>query len=84
MRWPAAHASRIPGGHPEGYLEGFAQLYTDLAEQINARREGRKPNPASLLVPGVEDGVDGMRFITATLESSRRNGAWVELGSVVQ
>jgi predicted dehydrogenase len=74
---PAAHASRIPGGHPEGYLEGFAQLYTDLAEQIYARREGRKPNPASLLVPGVEDGVDGMRFIAATLESSRRNGAWV-------
>ena len=76
---PAAHASRIPGGHPEGYLEGFAQLYTDLAEQIYARREGRKPNSASLLVPGVEDGVDGMRFIAATLASSRRNGAWVGL-----
>jgi predicted dehydrogenase len=78
---PAAHASRIPGGHPEGYLEGFAQLYTDLAEQIVARREGRKPAPASMLVPGVEDGVDGMRFIAATLESSRRNSAWVELSS---
>ena len=81
---PAAHASRIPGGHPEGYLEGFAQLYTDLAEQIYARREGRKPAPASLLVPGVEDGVDGMRFIAATLESSRRNAAWVELSSVAK
>lgn len=76
---PAAHASRIPGGHPEGYLEGFAQLYTDLAEQIYARREGRKPSPASLLVPGVEDGVDGMRFIAATLESGRRNATWVGL-----
>src|SRR6185437_14217294 len=70
---PAAHASRIPGGHPEGYLEAFAQLYTDLAEQICARREGRKPSPQSLLVPNVEDGVDGMRFIAATLESSKRN-----------
>ncbi len=76
---PAAHASRIPAGHPEGYLEGFAQLYTDLAEQIHARREGRSPSLASLLVPNVEDGVEGMRFIAATLESGRRNAAWVNL-----
>jgi predicted dehydrogenase len=79
---PAAHASRIPAGHPEGYLEGFAQLYTDLAEQIYARREGRKPSSASLLVPTVEDGVEGMRFIAATLESSKRNAAWVDVGSI--
>ena len=76
---PAAHASRIPAGHPEGYLEAFAQLYTDLAEQIYARRESRSPSLASLLVPNVEDGVEGMRFIAATLESGRRNAAWVDL-----
>src|SRR6266851_5577601 len=76
---PAAHASRIPAGHPEGYLEGFAQLYTDLAEQIYARREGRSPSLASLLVPNVEDGVEGMRFVAATLESGQRNAAWVDL-----
>jgi hypothetical protein len=76
---PAAHASRIPAGHPEGYLEAFAQLYTDLADQIYARREGRSPSLASLLVPNVEDGVEGMRFIAATLESGRRNAAWVDL-----
>jgi len=76
---PAAHASRIPAGHPEGYLEGFAQLYTDLAEQIVARRENREPSPTSMLVPTVEDGLDGMRFIAATLESSKRNAAWVNL-----
>jgi predicted dehydrogenase len=76
---PAAHASRIPAGHPEGYLEAFAQLYTDLAAQIYARREGRSPSLASLLVPNVEDGVEGMRFIDATLESGRRNAAWVDL-----
>ena len=81
---PAALASRIPGGHPEGYLEAFAQLYTDLAEQIVARRENRKPAPAAMLVPTVEDGVDGMRFIAATLESGRRNAAWVELSSVAK
>src|SRR6266404_5644714 len=79
---PAAHASRIPAGHPEGYLEAFAQLYTDLAEQIYARRENRKPSTASLLVPTVEDGVEGMRFIAATLESSKRNAAWVNLQSI--
>jgi len=79
---PAAHASRIPAGHPEGYLEAFAQLYTDLAEQIYARRENRKPSAASLLVPTVEDGVEGMRFIAATLESSKRNAAWVNLQSI--
>ena len=75
----AAHASRIPGGHPEGYLEAFAQLYTDLAEQIHARRAGIKPSLMSLLVPNVDDGVEGMRFITATLESSRRNAQWVDI-----
>jgi hypothetical protein len=77
----AAHASRIPGGHPEGYLEAFAQLYTDLAEQIHARQAGRNPSAMSLLVPNIDDGVEGMRFINATLESSRRNAQWVDVQS---
>ena len=75
----AAHASRIPGGHPEGYLEAFAQLYADMAEQISARLEKRSPAPASLLVPTIEDGVAGMRFVSAVLESSKRNAAWTPL-----
>ena len=75
----AAHATRVPSGHPEGYLEAFAQIYTDLAEQIIARREKRKPNPNSLLVPGVEDGVEGVRFINAALESSRSGSAWTRI-----
>jgi len=73
----AAHATRIPAGHPEGYLEAFAQLYRDAAEQIAARLEGRQPDPASLLVPTVEDGARGVAFVTACVESSRRGGAWV-------
>ncbi|QRM29265.1 Gfo/Idh/MocA family protein [Microvirga sp. VF16] len=72
-------ASRIPGGHPEGYLEGFAQLYTDVAEQITARIENRKPNPFSLQVPTVEHGVRGVRFIEAAVRSSQRKAAWVDL-----
>src|SRR3546814_3633623 len=60
----AAHASRVPSGHPEGYLEGFAQLYADLAEQISAKLENRTADPASLLVPTVEDGARGDRKST--------------------
>jgi predicted dehydrogenase len=75
----ASHASRIPAGHPEGYLEGFAQIYSDVAEQITARIEGREPDPASLLVPGVADGVRGVRFISAAVDSSRNNAAWTAL-----
>lgn len=75
----AAHAIRIPSGHPEGYLEAFAQLYTDLAEQITAKIEKRAPNPDSLLVPGVEDGVEGVRFINAVLASSRNGSAWTAI-----
>ena len=74
-----SHAARIPGGHPEGYLEAFAQLYRDLAEQITARLEGRAPDPASLLVPGIAEGVRGMRFITAAVESSRSGAGWTKV-----
>jgi hypothetical protein len=75
----AAHASHTPAGHPEGYLEGFAQLYNDLAEQIRARMEERQPDTAALLVPSIQDGVAGMRFITAVLASSKNNSAWTSL-----
>jgi predicted dehydrogenase len=82
---PAKHATRLPSGHPEGYLEAFAQLYNDLFEQITALQEGRQPKPESLLVPGVADGVEGIRFINAVLESSRHGSAWTALsGSHLQ
>jgi hypothetical protein len=67
----AAHASRIPTGHPEGYLEAFAQIYRDVAEQIQARLETREPDPASLLVPGIADEVRGM---PSSPQPSRRAG----------
>jgi hypothetical protein len=66
----AAQASRIPSGHPEGYLKAFAILYRDLAEQIIARSEARTPDPACLLVPGIEAGLRGMQFIQAAVRSS--------------
>ena len=75
----AGHATRIPSGHPEGYYEAFAQLYTDIAEQITARIEKRDPDPRAMLVPGVNDGVDGIRFIDAVLRSSRNSSAWTKI-----
>ena len=70
-------ATRIPAGHPEGYLEAFAQLYKDTAEQIIAKIQNREPDPASLLVPTVEDGVQGVRFIEKCVESHHLGGTWV-------
>ena len=75
----ATHASRIPAGHPEGYLEAFAQLYSDFADQLEALRDGRTPDSASLLVPGIEAGLRGMRFIAAALASSRADARWTPL-----
>ncbi len=72
-------ASRIPAGHPEGYLEGFAQIYTDVAEQVAARVEGRAPDPLSLQVPTVEQGVRGVRFIEAAVRSSQQKATWTDL-----
>ena len=76
----AAHATRIPSGHPEGYLEAFAQLYRDFAEQIMAAREGRAAEPDCRLVPGIDEGARGMRFIAAAVASSQAGAAWVTLG----
>ncbi len=73
----AGRVTRVPAGHPEGYLEGFATLYSDAAELISAKMEGRDPDPAATLVPTVRDGVAGVKFIEAVVESSRKNGAWV-------
>ncbi len=73
----AARATRVPPGHPEGYLEGFAQLYLDLAEQIEAKLTGRPADPAALLVPTVADGVEGVRFIARSVESSSEGGVWL-------
>ncbi|SMH33471.1 Gfo/Idh/MocA family protein [Azospirillum agricola] len=75
----ATRASRIPAGHPEGYLEGFAQIYRDAADLITAHLEGRPPPDAAADLPTVEDGLRGVRFIHAAVESSRRDAAWVEL-----
>jgi predicted dehydrogenase len=69
-------AARIPAGHPEGYLEGFATIYSDAADLIAAAREGRRPGS---LLPGIADGLAGMRFVDACVRSSAADAAWTTL-----
>jgi len=75
----AAHATRVPPGHPEGYLEAFAQLYRDAALQIEALDAGRPIPPESRLLTTVDDGVAGMRFIDAVMRSSANNAGIQEV-----
>lgn len=74
----AARVSRVPSGHPEGYLEGFANIYSEAARAIKAKRAGR-PVDADVVYPTIEDGVKGVAFVEACIASSKRNGAWVKL-----
>jgi predicted dehydrogenase len=74
----AARGMRTPGGHPEGYLEGFANLYKDIADILIARQQGEAHFLQSW-VPNIDTGVEGMRFIQAVLTSSQRDGVWTPL-----
>ena len=75
----AGRVSRVPSGHPEGYLEGFANIYQEAACAIRAaRRKGGKP-AKDVVFPTIQDGVEGMAFIEACVKSSKKNGAWTKL-----
>ena len=74
----AARASRIVAGHPEGFHEGFANLYTDAAQVIAARRSGQTADPLAQHFPNSFDGLQGVRFVAAVIRSSAANGAWVD------
>jgi predicted dehydrogenase len=74
----AARVTRVPPGHPEGYLEGFANIYTEVAAAIRAARRKKKLDPA-VTFPTVEDGVRGLAFIEAAVKSSAKDGRWVKV-----
>ncbi len=74
----AKRVSRIAIGHPEGYQEAFASLYSDLAEAIVAQATNTAPNPLALWFPSVQEGAQGVQFVKMALESSNQNGAWVK------
>ena len=72
----AARATRIPAGHPEGFLEGFANLYRDIADMIEAGRTGKS---LTTLVPDVTDGVKGVRFVEKAVSSNAAGSIWQHL-----
>jgi predicted dehydrogenase len=74
----AAH-TRIPAGHPEGYLEAFANIYHNFADHIAAVLDSRTPEPTALDYPKIEDGIRGMAFIEAAVDSSQHNARWTAL-----
>ncbi len=72
------HSSRIVAGHPEGFHEGFANIYSDAAEAIAARRSGKTPDPLALYFPNSFDGLMGLRFVFSAIASSKADGKWTK------
>jgi predicted dehydrogenase len=72
----AARSCRIVAGHPEGFIEGFANIYSDAAEAIAARRSGMEADPLALYFPNSLDGLLGVRFVHSVIESGQANGKW--------
>lgn len=78
--YPESEAhTRIPAGHPEGYLEAFANIYRNVAKCIQARIVGKEVDPLYYDYPSVDDGVRGMQFIDKVIESGKSNDKWVEM-----
>ena len=74
----AGRVTRIPPGHPEGYLEGFANIYSDFAKQIIALKNNIKIEDELLLVPSIEDGLRGVKFISTVVESGLGGSKWLK------
>lgn len=74
----SARSTRLVAGHPEGFPDGFANIYSDAAEAISARRAGKEPNPLALYFPNSWDGLLGVRFVNSVIESSNANGQWTK------
>lgn len=75
----SAYNSRVPAGHPEGYLEAFANLYRNFATALRAKLEGKEPDPEALDFPSAEDGVRGMRFIETIVSTNNTDAKWLKL-----
>jgi len=70
------HNTRTPGGHPEGYLEAFGNLYRNFALALQAKMNNEEAKPEWLDFPGVEDGIRGMAFIENVVASNQSNEKW--------
>ncbi|MDD4107307.1 MAG: Gfo/Idh/MocA family oxidoreductase [Prolixibacteraceae bacterium] len=75
----AAHNTRTPGGHPEGYLEAFANIYRNFALTVMAKMDGEQPTEVMLDFPGIEDGIRGMQFIDTVVKAGYNDEVkWVK------
>jgi predicted dehydrogenase len=74
----ATHNARTPGGHPEGYLEAFGNLYRNFALTLQAKLNNETPKPEWLDFPGIEDGIRGMAFIENVVASNNSNEKWTD------
>jgi predicted dehydrogenase len=77
----ADRATRIPFGHPEAFLEAFANHYVNFVDTVKASMEGKKPNPLALDFPGIEEGLRGMLFLEGLLASAKSKQKWTKLKS---
>lgn len=75
----AGASTRIPAGHPEAFLEAFANIYTAAYDDMVLRATRQKFDGANSLYPNVADGIDGMNFITQSVNSSKNGGQWLSL-----
>ena len=75
----AARAARVPAGHPEGFVEGFAAVYRDFCETIDAVAAGAMPPEAAAGFPDVVAGVRGMKIVEAVVASARQGGVWTKV-----
>ncbi len=78
----AARATRLPFGHPEAFIEAFANIYVNVAETIRARAAGQRPDPLASDFPTVDDGLRGMLFINAVVKSAKQGAKWVKIPKV--
>ena len=76
---PAGKLARIPYGHPEGYYVAIANIYRSVIDTILKIRNGETPTPEDLDFPNVDDGVSGVKFVHAGVESAQNTSKWVEL-----
>ena len=74
----ASHNSRTPAGHPEGYLEAFANLYRNFSLTVRAKANGEQPKDEWLDFPGVDEGIRGMAFIENVVASGKSDSKWTE------
>ena len=72
----ATHNCRTPGGHPEGYLEAFANIYRNFALTLGCKLDGKEPTPEMLDFPSIEDGLRGMAFIDSVVASAHSDKKW--------